>query len=128
MFHEPRPNWLGKRVSDLFPPAQGQCVGAIEKMVDPSGSSWRVTGWDLDAARPPDDILLADLNGRVVGLARGGLRHGYFPGFFVDPQNPPPEHARFRHSEWLGYVKEEKRAQVQLYGVFRDQGRVCSIR
>lgn len=130
MFHESRATWLGKRVSDLFPRAQSQCVGAIEKTVDLNGSSWRVTGWawDADSSRSPDDILFADPKGRVIGLARGGLRHGYFPGFLMDPQDPPPEHVRFRHSEWLGYVKEGEWSQVQLYGVFRDPGRVCSIK
>jgi hypothetical protein len=66
----------------------------------------------------------------VIGLARGGLRHGYIPGFFVEAQ-PPPPHARFRGSEWLGYVRkgiDTPWAEVGLYGVFRSEGNVCSIK
>jgi 3-deoxy-D-manno-octulosonic acid (KDO) 8-phosphate synthase len=33
-----------------------------------------------------------------IGLARGGLRHGYIPGYFIEA-HPAPSHARFRRSE-----------------------------
>ena len=132
MFHEPRATWLGKRVSDVFPPAGYGCTGALEKTVSLNGSSWRVSGWAWDdrAARPPDDILLAGATGHIIGLARGGLRHGYFPGFLVEPEAVLPWHARFRRSEWLGYVRFEgdlQRAQVSLYGWFRNEGKLCAI-
>ena len=131
MFHEPRATWPGKRVSDLFSPSPDRCEGAIEKMVDLDGSSWRVTGWawDTSASRPPDDILLTDATGRIIGLARGGLRHGYIPVFLVEPQ-PQPAHSRFRHSEWLGYVRKPADvswADLGLYGLFKREGKVCAI-
>src|ERR1035437_416617 len=67
MFHEPRMNWPGKRVSDLFRSPAGKCAGAIEKTAD-LGGSWRVTGWawDANASKPPDDILFTDSTGRVI--------------------------------------------------------------
>jgi hypothetical protein len=132
MFHEPRANWIGKRVSDLFPSTRGQCAGAVEKMVD-LGGSWRVTGWawSENASKPPDDILFTDSTGRVIGMARSGLRHGYMPGFLMEPQQPAPWHARLSGSEWLGYVKEGQDFQwtgVEVYGAFRGQGKICSIK
>jgi hypothetical protein len=131
MFHEPRAKWLARRISDLFPSSTGPCTGAVEKMVD-LGGAWRITGWawNPSVSKPPDDILFTDPTGQVIGMARSGLRHGYMPGFLIEPQ-PAPSHARFRGSEWLGYVKEGKDfqwARVELYGVFRGQGEVCSIK
>jgi hypothetical protein len=133
MFHEPRASWSGKRISDLFPPLPHRCVGAIEETVHLDGPSWRVEGWawDLDTSRPPDDVLFTDATGQVIGLARGGFRHRYRPGFPVEPQPTPPSHANFRNSEWLGYVRQGRDiqwAQVSLYGVFRNEGKVCTIR
>jgi len=133
MFHEPRAGWPGQRVADLFPAPAGLCSGAIERTTSLDGSSWRVQGWAWDTGRskPPDDILFADLAGSVIGMARGGLRHGYIPGLLIEPQPAPPPHARFPRGEWLGYVRrsgDAAWAQVSLYGVFRSEGRVCTIR
>ncbi len=133
LFHEPRASWLGKRVSELFLSPQHQCAGAIEKTLAIDGSSWRVSGraWDADASSSPDDILFTDPADRVIGLARGGLRHGYFPGFLVELQGTQPPHSRLRRSEWLGYVRLGSGlqwTQVRLYGLFRGKGKVCNIR
>jgi hypothetical protein len=133
MFHEARAEWAGKRVSDLFLKLNDRCVGAIEKTIDLNGQSWRVEGWawDLDTSRPPDDILFTDATGRVIGLGRGGLRHGYSPGFVIRPELPPPSHAGFPHSEWLGYVKQDsdfRQTPVSVYGLFRNEGQVCEIK
>jgi hypothetical protein len=136
LFHEPRATWMGKRVSDLFPTSANECAGAIEKTLSLDGSSWRVLGWAWDphTSTSPDDILLADASGRIIGLGRGGLRHGYIPGLILDPGPVPPSHARFRRSEWLGYVRRDVRqngdiswTQMRLYGVFRSEGKVCAI-
>jgi hypothetical protein len=127
MFHEPRASWPGRRVAELFPLSSDRCSGAVEKTLALDGASWRVLGWawDLDTSNPPDDVLIADSNDVVVGLARGGLRHGYMPGLLLDPQ-PAPPHARFRRSEWLGYSRQA--GDVRLYGVLRAAGKVCSIK
>ncbi len=133
MFDEPRARWMGKRIEDLFPPLPDRCVGRIEKTVSIDKSSWRVEGWawDTDTSGPPDDVLITDAAGRVIGLARAGLRHGYLPGFPIDPQGIPPSHAKFRRSEWLGYVRQSSTIsfeQVGLYGLSRNKGKVCAIR
>jgi hypothetical protein len=132
MFDEPRTMWMGRRVTDMFLPLQDRCIGAIEKTVRLDESSWRVEGWawNADTSGPPDDILFADADGRVIGMARAGLRHGYLPGFPVEPQPVPPSHAKFRRSEWLGYIRhsgDPHLDQVGLYGLFRNKGKVCAI-
>jgi hypothetical protein len=132
LFHETRAAWMGKRVADLFPPATEGCIGAIEKKVNLDASSWRVQGWAWNphASTSPDDILLTDATGRIIGLGRGGLRHGYIPGLLIEPEPVPLSHARFRRSEWLGYVRQSgdtEREQVKLYGAFRSDGKVCAI-
>jgi hypothetical protein len=127
MFHEARAAWPGRRVAQLFPASPDRCSGAVEKTTALDGTSWRVQGWawDLDTSNPPDDILIADSQEVVVGLARGGLRHGYIPGLLFDSQ-PAPPHARFRRSEWLGYARAS--GDLKLYGVLRAAGKVCSIK
>ena len=127
MFHEPRAAWPGRRVTEIFPASSDRCSGAVEKTIALDGASWRLEGWawDLDTSAPPDDVLMADSNDVVIGLARGGLRHGYIPGLLFDPQ-PAPPHARFRRSEWLGYARAG--GDMKLYGVLRAAGKVCSIK
>jgi len=133
MFHEPRATWMGKNVAELFAPAEsGRCIGAIEKTTGLDGFA-RVQGWawDLRSGASPDDILLTDATGRIIGLARGGLRHGYIPGLLSEPGPVPLSHARFRHSEWLGYLRRDGGRSPEplgLYGVLRGQRKVCAIR
>ncbi len=128
MFHEPRAGWIGKNVADLFPPADAdRCIGAVEKTTS-LGQFARVQGWawDLRSGESPDDILLTDAGGRVIGLARCGLRHGYFPGLLMEPGPVPLSHVKFRHSEWLGYVRLEAN-EPNLYGVFAKKTKICAI-
>ncbi len=74
---------------------------------------------------------MTDASGRILGLGRGGLRHGYIPGLIIEPGPVPSSHARFRRSEWLAYVRlpgDVSWDQIQLYGVFRSNHKVCAIR
>jgi hypothetical protein len=132
IFSEARANWPDKRISDLFGRLPIRCAGEIEKVVSVSPVSARIEGWawEVQGSRAPDDVLITDPNGQVVGLARGGLRHGYFPGLFSEPAPVPPPHTRFRHSEWLGYVRYKEGdhpAQFGLYGYFRSSGEACRV-
>jgi hypothetical protein len=127
MFAEPRAAWPAKRVSELFTTAAaGRCIGAIEKTKS-LDASWRVEGWawDTQLGRSPDDIVLADTTGRIAGLARGGFRHGYFPGLLMEPEPVPASHANRRHSEWLGYARGDP--PWTIYGVLSGEGKVCVI-
>jgi hypothetical protein len=99
VFAEPRATWIGRRVSDLFPPAPAnQCIDAIERSLliqaSPAEASWRVEGWAWNVLpnRALDYPLIVDPEGMVVGSARGGFRHAYFPGFFTEDQTTLPPH------------------------------------
>jgi hypothetical protein len=133
MFHEPRAAWMGRNISDLFAPApSGGCVGAIEKMTRLDEFA-RVEGWawDLRSGSPLDYVLLTDAAGRIIGQARGGLTHGQFAGLSIEPEAVPASHARYRYSEWLGYIRQDgnsSQEQIGLFGVFARQGNVCVIR
>jgi hypothetical protein len=123
MFAEPRAAWPGTQVS-----TGNRCLGAIEKITALDGS-WRVQGWILDerTGRSPDDILIADSNGRVVGLARGRLRHGYIPGLLIEPGCSTPPHARYRNSEFLGYARQGAPSQWTLFGLLPGERHFCRV-
>ena len=123
-FSEPRASWPGKSIAEMFPRSLGQCSGAIEKIERTGPGAWRVQGWavDRDRGTAPKQILFTDAAGRVVGLARGGFRHNYFPGLMVEPASTPMSslHAKFQRSEWLGYVRSADKSEqpdVKIYGV-----------
>jgi hypothetical protein len=134
MFSEPRAAWQGRRVSELFRrDAADRCIGGIERTLSLTASSaegsWRVEGWAWDPAsnRAFDYLLLTDANGLVVGMARGGFRHRYFPGFFTDYPVAPVQHLRFPASEWLGYVRQPVNSAWTLYGILPPMDRICLI-
>ena len=58
-----------------------------------------------------------------IPLARGGFRHGYFPGLLMEPGPIPESHANLRHSEWLGYARREPPWTV--YGVLDSGSLAC---
>jgi hypothetical protein len=130
---EPRAAWLGKRVSELFPPAgPDRCIGGIERalpLMDSGAASSRLEGWawDTSANRGLDDLLIADPAGKVVGIARGGFRHRYFPGFFTDIPVTPVNHMRFPASEWFGYVRQPVKSPWTVYGLLPRMDRICMI-
>ncbi len=131
---EPRAAWQGRRVSELFPPASpDRCIGGIERALPLEGSavesSWRVEGWawDTSANRRLDYLLIADPAGLVVGIARGGFRHRYFPGFFTDTPAVPVYHLRFPASEWLGWVRQPVKTRWTVYGLLPHMDRICMI-
>jgi hypothetical protein len=134
VFAEPRATWIGRRVSDLYPPASANhCIGEIERSLEieasPGETSWRVEGWawNVSANRAFGYLLIVDPAKIVVGLARGGFHHTYFPGFFTADQTALPPHVRFSASEWLGYVREPMRSTWTVYGVQPDSNQVCII-
>ena len=125
MFAEPRAAWAGKRVSELFAQAPiDRCIGAIEKTTASRVEGW---AWDKQTGRSPDEILLADASGRIIGLARGGFRHGYYPGLLMEAQPPPASHSHLRHSEFLGYVRPNADSPMTAYGVLKGEQKVCTI-
>jgi hypothetical protein len=131
---EPRAAWQGRHVSELFPPAgPDRCIGSIERTLPLDDSavegSWRVEGWawDTSANRGLDYLLIAEPAGLVVGIARGGFRHRYFPGFFMDTPAAPVYHSRFPASEWLGYARQPVKSPWTVYGLLPRLDRICMI-
>jgi len=131
---EPRAAWPGRHVSELFPPAgPDRCIGGVERtlplMDSAAASSWRIEGWawDTSANRGLDYLLIAEPAGLVVGIARGGFRHRYFPGFFTDIPVVPANHMRFPASEWLGYVRQPVKSPWTVYGLMPHMDRICII-
>jgi hypothetical protein len=134
MFAQPRARWAGRPIREIFPStAPAKCIGGIERALSlgsaSGGSSWRLEGWAWDASanRGFDDILIADPKGMVVGMARGGFRHRYFPGFFTDVPVAPVSHMRFPASEWLGYLRQPVKTPWTIYGLAPHVDRICII-
>ncbi len=91
VFAEPRSAWPGRYVPKLFRVlSSDQCIGGIERILPLEDShadaTWRVEGWAWDSTtnREIDYLFVTNPAGLIVGIARGGFRHGYFPGLFVD--------------------------------------------
>ena len=133
VFAEPRAAWQGRRVSEFFRPAGDRCIGGIERTLalddSATGESWRIEGWawDVSTNRDFDYLVIAEPTGLVVGVARGGFRHRYFPGFFTDIPVAPVHHMRFPASEWLGYVSQPVRSHWTAYGLLPQMDRICMI-
>jgi hypothetical protein len=131
-FSEPSASWPGKNIAEMFPRSlDSQCSGAIEKIERTGPGAWRVQGWavDRDRGTAPKQILFTDAAGRIVGLARGGFRHNYFPGLMVEPASRPLSllHAKFQRSEWLGYVRSAEKPDVKIYGMLSGTT-VCPVK
>ncbi|HEX6896309.1 MAG TPA: hypothetical protein VF146_13615 [Bryobacteraceae bacterium] len=132
LFSDGRAAWAGRKVGEIFRgPAAPACLGGIEQVQLVANGSWRLQGWALDErGQTPRDLIFADRDGQIVGIARGGFRHNYFPGLIVEPLSPPAslQHQSARHSEWLGYVRQPGRAgpDVTLYGVLA-RNRICLV-
>jgi hypothetical protein len=131
---EPRAAWPGRHVSELFPPAgPDRCIGGIERTLALKDSAadgpWRLEGWawDTSANRGLDYLLIVEPAGLVVGIARGGFRHRYFPGLFTDIPVAPVYHMLFPASEWLGYVSQPVRSHWTVYGLMPQMDRICMI-
>jgi hypothetical protein len=134
-FSDPRASWPGKSIAEIFSGSlANECSGAIEKSerIGPNGG-WRVQGWAVDLKRgtAPKHIVFTDTAGRIIGLARGGFRHNYFPGLMVQPASAPlaPLHAKSQRSEWLGYLRSagnSEKPDVKIYGVLSNTT-VCAV-
>lgn len=135
VFAEPRAMWQGRLLSEIFPRiSTDRCIGNVERSLSlgaaPAEGPWRVEGWAWDASTNQafDYLIIVEPTGRVIGMARGGFRHGYFPGLFTDSQFALPPHTRFRASEWLGYVRQPVKSGWAVYGLLSHTGQVCIVR
>lgn len=76
----PAPAWaqpfMGKIITQVLPQKES-CIGATDRQVgrfagSPAGSEVRGWGWDKQANRPVEHVLLTDETLRVWGAAQGG--------------------------------------------------------
>jgi hypothetical protein len=122
VFGEPLARWLGKRVSELWPIGRtSRCAGGMEfsdQVSGPGASAWRIEGWAVDQKSESalENLVVTASSGEIVGLARGGLRHRYIPGFGIETQTPI-FHAGIRNAEWLGYVRADASKPWVIWGL-----------
>ena len=130
VFGEPRAAWLGKRVSELWPTdGASRCIGGIEfsDQVTGSGTSaWRLEGWAVDQKSESaiENLVVTGSSGEIVGLARGGLRHRYIPGFGIVTLTPV-FHAGIRNAEWLGYGRADASKPWAVWGL--EKSGICRV-
>jgi hypothetical protein len=76
LFADERHAWLDADIAALPRAAPGECAGAFDAMepIFETGWGFRARGWawDAGAGRPVRDVVLADENGRIVGVCAGG--------------------------------------------------------
>ncbi|MGI8992619.1 MAG: hypothetical protein ACR2I2_23950 [Bryobacteraceae bacterium] len=121
-FSDDRFLWLNRRLPEQFQLVdRARCDGKVEGVERLADSAWRVTGWawDRTARKPPADVVLVDLDSRIVGLARSGIRHhdtgGHGAGVVM------------WRAGWLGYVRAEPKdiGTIKAYAVVA--GGACPI-
>lgn len=129
IFAEQRARWPGNNSRALFGEYRDtRCDGAVEFVNRLNSGGWRVEGWaaERESGRVPDDLVIANGDNRIVGLARGGLRHRFFPGFFTDAASRGVRHDGLRRSEWLGYIREDT-GPWTVYGLWPADQRICRV-
>ena len=113
VFHEPRAHWEGMNVTSIAPPDDHNTCRAAIRAIKPlsSGDAFRVTGnlvVDGQTPRGRLDVLMADSNGIVKGLART------LPIF--------SEHAPA--ADFFGYVVGVSPNQIRIFAL--SSGRIMS--
>jgi hypothetical protein len=118
LFAEERLQWIGERVdSVLAVSGGGRCRGAIDPLPParaPEKARFRIAGWAWDARAdaPPRSVVLADLQGRVRGLAN---------------RRPAAAWRGNEQADWRGWVRVARhQRRYQAYGVL-DDGSACRI-
>jgi hypothetical protein len=79
---------------------------------------------DRNSASAVENLVVTASSGEIVGLARGGLRHRYIPGFGMNAETPV-FHAGIRNAEWLGYVRADASRPWVVWGL--EGSAVCRV-
>jgi hypothetical protein len=111
IFSAGRQDWIGHRLSDLFPVGQAAlCWGSVDSLIGVD-NGYRVTGRALDARtnRSADGIVLVNPGGIVVGL--GATRPGGYPRLGSDAQ------AAGSDTDWAGYALAGNVSDLQAYAI-----------
>lgn len=119
LFRTPEPGWVGRPLSAVGQAAPGACIGFIDAFDPaPAGAAWRLSGWawDTAAAAPVQRLVVADGDGRVVGLARGGRS-----------RPDVPKALKQVRTDLVGWSGTSTRGgPVSVHAVLED-GRTCEI-
>ena len=101
IFAEEWIDWLGTRLAEHAPLVDpARCQGGIDQVTPvgaPEPTGWSAAGWAWDTKRGavPSRIVIADVNGRIVGyglagFAKAGPRNGGgWRGHFAAAQSAP---------------------------------------
>ncbi len=113
IFAAGRQDWIGQPVSQTFVPGSPNlCSGAIETLSAVKGG-YRATGWALDqgAGRPPEDIVLTNSAGVIIGF--GATRPGgYSSG-----------------NHWVGFARDTGMSgTIQAYAIVNGGKAACPIK
>ncbi len=120
VFSAPQQSQLGKPLKDLMPlAAPSACRGYFDAVSFDVVSGAKVFGWawDLNQKRTPDQIILADSNGRVVGFAAIGVERPDLvtAGIGITASN----------AGWQGYAVAGK--SVSAYAVVENGREACRL-
>lgn len=105
VFAEPRASWFGRQLGTRLRPVTASCRATLSAL--PAGQGLRVTGTVESASR---DLLIADLAGNVVGLAR----------------TLPAQSEGRRATDFLGYARADSIDRVHLFAMLPG-GSLCGL-
>ncbi len=123
MFAAGRQDWIGHRVSELFQVgAANLCSGSAEA-VSAVYYGFRAEGRALDSQRnrPPENIVLTNPSGMIVGL--GATRMGGYPHRPPDRTRRPPS-----DSDWAAFARAgDVSGILQAYAIVGSGKTACPL-
>ena len=121
IFAAGRQDWIGQPVSRVFVPGPPTlCSGDLETLSALTdgylASGW---AWDRTADRPPQDIVLTNPAGAIVGF--GQTRPGGYPR--NDPAHRPPS-----DWDWVGFARTAGMSgAIQAYAIVHSGEMACPV-
>jgi len=121
IFAAGRQDWIGQPVSRVFVPGSPKlCSGDLETLSALTdgylASGW---AWDRAADRPPQDIVLTNPAGAIVGF--GQTRPGGYPR--NDPAHRPPS-----DWDWVGFARTAGMSgAIQAYAIVHSGEMACPM-
>jgi hypothetical protein len=102
--------WLGKPLPSHLLVRDGECLGALEGVVEIAPGAWRLTGWSSVGS----GLLVLDGRGLVVGYAKPStlrLTAGHVPGDYG----------------WVGHARVSPGEAISIIALFRDGRDACRL-
>jgi len=124
-FAEPRAEWPGMKLQESFATRGEACQGEVEQVEPLSGGGLKLRGWVWDgvAGNVPQDLVVADCRGTIVGLARSGIRRADIKRRAGTVTHGDPG--------WMGYAKPAEDVTSCAAGVYavvnRRAREICAV-